>query len=603
MAKPKYDLDKPDNLVDLFENAISKFGNNDLFGLKSEDKKSLIWTKYREIGERVDNLRAGLASLGLKKGDAVGVISNNRPEWIVGAFATYGLGCRYVPMYEAELEKVWKYIISDSGLKVLIVSKQAIYDKLKNVKTEIPTLEHIFVMEGTGENSMAALEAKGKKSPVPSVKPSPDDIAVLIYTSGTTGEPKGVLLSHGNMSSNALAGNKWFKHILNENARCISILPWAHSYGQTAEANHWFLTGGSMGFMERVDTLADDMVLVQPTFIVAVPRIFNRVYDKVWAKMRAEGGLKLKLFTAAVETAKKRKEIKAQGKSCPFLDLKFKVLDKLVFEKVRARFGGRVQGVLTGSASMNPDIASFFFDIGIPCYDAYGLSETSPAVTMNCPAAYKLGSVGRPIDKVKVVIDKSLTGPDSADGEIVVYDPNVMQGYHNKPKETAEVMTPDGGFKTGDRGRLDEDGFMWITGRLKEQYKLENGKYVFPAGIEEMIKLIPCVANCMIFGEGKPYNVCLVYPDPEIMGQWASSQTLPTGLSKLMGSTEARAFIASEINKSLAGKLGGYEIPKKFIFLTEDFTLDNGMLTQTMKLKRRVVVDKFKDQITALYAE
>jgi long-chain acyl-CoA synthetase len=602
MEKHTWTLEKPDNLVDLFENSVAKFADNDLYGIKNPDKKSISWIKYRTIGERVANLRAGLAGLGVKKGDAVGIISNNRPEWVVGAYATYGLGARYVPMYEAELEKIWKYIISDSGVKVLIVSKPEIYSKVKSLTSDIPALEHIIVIDAQGENTMAALEEKGKKNPVPSAKPSPDDVAVLIYTSGTTGEPKGVLLTHGNMSSNALAGNKGFKHLLDENCRSLCILPWAHSFGQTAEANHWFLTGGSMGFMEKVDTLADDMALFRPTFIIAVPRIFNRVYDKVWAKVKEEGGLKLKLFTAAVETAKKRRELKAEGKSSAILDLKFKVLDKLVFGKIRARFGGRVQGVLTGSAAMNVEISRFFFDIGIPCYDAYGLSETSPAVTLNTPAAFKLGSVGRPADKIKVVIDKTLTGPESEDGEIVVYGPNVMKGYHNKPEETAKVMTPDGGFMTGDRGRLDKDGFLFITGRIKEQYKLENGKYVFPAGIEEEIKLIPCVANCMIYGEGKAYNICLVYPDPQIMGQWAGSQNLPTQLDKLLATSEAKNYITAEIGKALKGKFGSYELPKKFIFLEEDFTLDNGMLTQTMKLKRRVVMEKFKPRIDALYA-
>jgi len=258
----------------------------------------------------------------------VGIIANNRPEWAVAAFATYGLGARYIPMYAAELVKVWKYIIADSSVKVLFVSRPDIYEKIKNFPDEIKTLEHIYLIDSTGDNTMAALEAAGKTKPVPSTRPDPMDIAVLIYTSGTTGEPKGVLLSHGNMTSNAIGGNKLYKEMMNEDARSISILPWAHSYGQTAELYNWFLTGGSIGFMEKVDTLADDINLVQPSFIIAVPRVFNRIYDKLWVTMKKTGGLKLRLFETAVETAKQRRLLAGEGKSSIALEIKFRILDK-----------------------------------------------------------------------------------------------------------------------------------------------------------------------------------------------------------------------------------------------------------------------------------
>jgi long-chain acyl-CoA synthetase len=597
----RFAFEKPDNLVELFETAVGRWPDNKLFGVKTKGGGSLEWSTYRQIGNRVDRLRAGLSGLGVKKGDAVGIIANNRPEWAVAAFATYGLGARYIPMYEAELVKVWKYIITDSSVKVLFVSRPDIYSKIKDFPNEIKTLEHIFLIDSTGDNTMAALEETGGKKPVPSIRPDPMDVAVLIYTSGTTGEPKGVLLSHGNMTSNAIGGNTLYKEMMTEDARSISILPWAHSYGQTAELYNWFLTGGSIGFMEKVDTLADDINLVQPSFIIAVPRVFNRIYDRLWATMKKTGGMKLRLFEAAVETARKRRELADSGGSSLMLDLKFKVLDKLVFEKIRARFGGRLKGALTASATMNVEIAHFFWDIGIPIFDAYGLTETSPAVTMNGLNAYRLGSVGKPIPGVRVVIDKTLTGEQSEDGEIVVYGPNVMQGYNNKPNETAAVLDEAGGFHTGDRGRLDKDGFLFITGRIKEQYKLENGKYVFPAGLEEEIKLVPCIANAMIFGEGKPYNVCLVYPDPVMMGHFARERGLPGSLPELMKTADARDYVIKEIVKALTDKVGSYEIPKKFIFLDDDFTLENGMLTQTMKLKRRVVIDKYKQQIEDLY--
>lgn len=597
----RYTYRKPDNLVDLFESAVERFGGNKLFGCKSADGKSLNWSTYREIGRRVDNLRAGLADLGVDKGDAVGLIANNRPEWAVAAFATYGRGAWFVPMYEAELTKTWHYIIADSGVKVLFVSNRDVYDKVKDFPKEIKTLEKIIIIDDDGTDSMSALEKTGSTSPVASTAPSAYDIAVLIYTSGTTGEPKGVLLSHGNLTQCAWSGYALFPD-LDETSRSLSILPWAHSYGQSAELNNWLQFGGSIGFMESVDTLADDLALVKPTFLIAVPRVFNKIYSALWEKMRKEGGVKLKLFQAAVDTAKAHRELVEKGQSSLLIGLKLKVLDKLVFSKIRERFGGNLKGSLTASATMNPEIAHFFFDIGIPVYDCYGLTETSPAVSMNCPSAYRLGSVGKLVDQVEVVIDTSHVEPDAEDGEIIVYGPIVMQGYHNKPKATKAVMTDDGGFRTGDRGRLDKDGFLYITGRIKEQFKLENGKYVFPAEIEEDLKLLPFVENAMIFGEGKPHILCLIYPNVDYVRDMMKEKGITGDTKRINESPELEKMLAEQISTALRGKFGGYEIPKKFIYLEEDFTLENGMLTQTMKLKRRVVVDRYMGAIEKKYS-
>ncbi len=249
---------------------------------------------------------------------------------------------------------------------------------------------------------------------------------------------------------------------------------------------------------------------------------------------------------------------------------------------------------------MNVEIGHFFSDLGIPVYDCYGLTETTPAATMNGPLAHKPGSVGRPIEHVRVEIDKMFSDGDE-DGEIIIHGPNVMQGYHNKPEATKEVMTEDGGFRTGDRGRLDKDGYLFITGRIKEQYKLENGKYVFPASIEEEIKLHPLVENAMIHGEGQAFNVCVVVPDFNVLEKYTTEHDMPTDPKELVQNKEIREMISDEITKSLKGKFGGYEIPRKFIYLSENFTLDNGTLTQTMKLKRRVVLEQQKNQIADLY--
>lgn len=592
--------EKPDNLVEWWAESEKKYSDIPLF-LVHNYRGGLDSITYGEIGARIANARGGLAALGIGPGDAVGIIANNRPEWAVLAFAVFGRQARFVPMYEKELEKTWKYIIRDSGLKFLVVSKPEIYQKVKDFPAEIPALEKIYLIDTDGENSLAALEQAGKANPVEALIPHHDDIAVLIYTSGTTAEPKGVLLSHGNITYVALTGCRLFPE-LQKGYVGISMLPWAHSYAITAELTSWIHFGGTLGFMRDVSTLAEDMRLVKPHFMVSVPRVFNKVYDVIQMRMNDTGGMKKKLFDAACETARQKRKLDEAGKSNPLVNLKLALLDKLVFSKIREVVGGRIIGAMTGSAVMNKEIAEFFYDIGISIYDCYGLTETSPGVTMNSPLGWKIGSVGRVMEGQKVVIDKSVSEEGADDGEIIVYGPNVMKGYHNKPEETAKVIMPDGGFRTGDRGKLDDDGFLWITGRIKEQYKLSNGKYVFPAAIEEEMKLLPMVANAMVYGSGRPYNVCLVYPDFEMAARWAREHGVSDSPDDLLAKEDFKEAMIDEIKDHLEKSFGKYEIPEKYYFIREDFTVDNKMLTQTMKLKRRAVLENYADELEALYA-
>ncbi|HPR52843.1 MAG TPA: long-chain fatty acid--CoA ligase [Deltaproteobacteria bacterium] len=594
----KFQLDKPDNLVELFENSVKQYPDRPFLGTKNKQGE-YEWVTYREVGRRVDNLRAGLASLGIKKGDAVGIISNNSTDWAVGHYATVGLGAFYVPMYEAELVQVWEYIVRDSAVKVLFVSKPDIYEKIREFPSRIPTLEKIILIRGEGEDTMAELEKIGEQNPVKSVYPEPEEVAVLVYTSGTTGDPKGVLLMHMNWTSNHHARIKAYPGY-DYNDRSLSLLPWAHCFG-LGELHTFSAMGASMGFMESTNTVVSDMAKIRPTMLIAVPRIFNKVYDTIVTKVNDEGGFKKTLFDTGVEAAKKRRELAEQGKSSFMVNLKFKIIDKIVFQKIRDLFGSRLRAVMTGSAAMNPDISRFFHDIGIPLYDAYGMTETVPGITMNGPTKFRIGSVGPAMDKITVVIDKSVSEPGADDGEIICYGPNVMKGYHNKPEATKEVMTPDGGVRTGDRGRIDEDGFLWITGRIKEQYKLENGKYVFPAALEEDICLNHYVQNAVVSGANKPYNICMIVPEPVALGEYAKKNNLPSDYKALTESEDVQNMIKQEILDSLKGKYGSYEIPRKFIFLSEPFTLENGMLTQTMKLKRRNITKKYNDEIEALY--
>jgi len=593
-----YQLEKPDNLVEFFEQSVKKFSKRPLFGTKNKSG-TYDWTTYAEVGRRVDNLRAGLRQIGIRKDDVVGVIANNCVEWAVIHFATLGLGGRFVPMYEVELSHVWEYIVRDSGIKVLFVSKQEILDRVKDFPSRIPSLQKIIMIKGSGKDTMAELERVGEGNPVTAIYPHPDDIAVLIYTSGTTGEPKGVLLSHGNWTSNSHARVKLY-HEFDENDRTLSLLPWAHTYGQ-GEMHTFLSIGASLGFMESPVTLVDDMTQVKPTFLLAVPRVFNRIYDTLRTKIEKEGGLAKALFDMGVEAAKEKRKLAVQGESSVLTNLKFTIADKLVFKKIREKFGGCLKGAMTASAMMNVDIALFFFDIGIPIYDCYGLTETSPGIAMNAPSDFRLGSVGKAIDKVRIVIDQTVVEEGAQDGEIVVYGPNVMKGYHNKPEQTKEIMTPDVGLRTGDRGRLDKDGYLYITGRIKEQFKLENGKFVFPSALEEDICLAPYVQSAVICGDNRPYTVCLVVPDFSALETYAKQHNLPTDMDDLLKRNEVHEMIGNEIQKFLKDKYAGYEIPKKFLFLQEPFSLENGTLTQTLKLKRRVVFEKYKDRIEALY--
>ncbi len=593
-----YELTKPSNLVEMFENSVNKYADRTCLGTKNSQGE-YEWVTYREMGRRIDNLRGGLAAVGIKRGDAVGIISNNSVDWAVGHFATAGIGAFYVPMYEAELAHVWEYIIKDSAAKILFVSKPEIFEAVKDFPKRIPTLKQIFLLQGNGKDTMSELERIGQEKPVKSIYPEPEEVAVLVYTSGTTGDPKGVLLTHANWTSNHHARAVAYPEFCPED-RTVSLLPWAHCYG-LGELHTFTAVGGSLGFLQSTQTIVEDMAKIKPTFLIAVPRVFNKVYDTIVTKVNDAGGFKKTLFDAGVRAAKERRQLAEQGESSFKADLTFNIINKLVFQKVRDLFGGRLRGAVTGSAAMNPEISKFFFDIGIPLYDVYGMTETSPGITANCPSSYRIGSVGKAMDKVRVVIDKSIVGPDAQDGEIIVYGPNVMKGYHNKPEATQEIITPDGGVRTGDRGRIDKDGFLWITGRIKEQFKLENGKYVFPAALEEDICLNHYVQSAMIHGAGREYTVCIIVPDFFALERYAEKNNLPMDMKVLIARDDIREMISKGIVDSLKNKYGSYEIPRKFLFLENPFTLENGMITQTLKLKRRVIIEKYGGMIEDLY--
>ena len=588
------------NMTQLYAHAVKSFGPRPLFGTKVAGEWK--WTTYAEFGNEVELARSAFAGLGVGKGDRVAVIANNRSEWAVGAYATYGLRASYVPMYEQQLPKEWHYILADCRAKVLLVANEQIRDRIEEVRGDLKELETVVVMTGKGvpgkSLAWSELLALGKGKPVPAVEPEDNkEIAGFIYTSGTTGNPKGVLLSHGNLANNVSAIHAVFP--MSDSDRSLSFLPWAHSFGQTVELHGLFSMGASMGIAEAVDKIIENLGEVQPTLLVSVPRIFNRIYDGLHKTMSADGGLKKKLFYAAIANEDKRKLLASQGKSSGVADLKHKIFDKLVFQKVRARFGGKLKYAFSGGAAISKEVAEFIDNLGITVYEGYGLTETSPIATANWPGARKIGSVGKAIPGVRIVIDHAATGDDK-NGEILVYGHNVMQGYHELPGENEKVFTADHGFRTGDMGFLDDAGFLYITGRIKEQYKLENGKYVSPAPLEEHLKLSPYIANVMVYGDNKPHNVALIVADLPALEQWAGEHELTAKGEALLAEPAVMKLLEEQVAK-YSSEFKQFEKIRKLALVSEDFTTANDMLTPSLKVKRRVVLKKHGEKLTSLY--
>ncbi|HJL17359.1 MAG TPA: long-chain fatty acid--CoA ligase [Sandaracinaceae bacterium LLY-WYZ-13_1] len=588
---------KFETLVDIFENSVHKFADRPLFGTK--EAGSWKWMTYRAFGEQTDELRGGLASLGVGKDDVVAIIANNRPEWAVCAYATYGLAARYVPMYESQLAKDWKYILNDSTAKVVFVPDDEVRRQIEAFQDEIDTLEHVVVLGDSKEaaHSYATLRKAGREAPSELANPGPDDIAGFIYTSGTTGNPKGVLLSHRNLASNVSAMHEVFP--MDPEDRSLSFLPWAHSFGQTVELHGLFSMGASMGIAESVPKIVENLAEVRPTLLFSVPRIFNKIHDGVLKKVEEDGGLKKKLFYATLGTAMEKKRLAEQHRSSGFVDLKHKVLDRLVASKIRDRFGGRLKYAFSGGAAISKEVAEFIDALGITVYEGYGLTETSPIATANWPGARKIGTVGKPIPGVSVDIDREVTG-DPKHGEIIVFGHNIMQGYHRLPEENDKVFVEGGGFRTGDMGFLDEDGFLTITGRIKEQYKLENGKYVVPAPLEELLQLSPYVNQAFVYGDNKPFNVALIVPDAEALTKWAKENGVSGDLDELAKNDRVQALMREQLDR-YSGEFKQFEKIKRFSILTEEFTVENGLLTPKMSTKRRKVIERWGDELEALY--
>ncbi len=379
--------------------------------------------------------------------------------------------------------------------------------------------------------------------------------------------------------------------------RTVAFLPWAHVFGGNIEINSVFALGASTAICSAPEKLIEDLPVVKPTILFAVPTIWNRIYAGVQKNVAAQPKILQKLFHAGMSAATRQ----ARGEHISLVDKAVLAAARsLIFGKVVARFGGRLKWAVSGAAALSRDVGEFIDNLGITVYEGYGMTETSGVATSNTPEARRMGSVGKPLPGITIKLDKEFASGDPEVGEILVYGHGVMNGYHNQPEDTAKVMTADGGLRTGDLGKLDKDGFLFITGRVKELYKLENGKYVAPAPMEEQITLSRYIAQAMIFGSDKPYNVALIVPDMTALDEWAKENGLTGTNGTLLEDAKVKKLYATELER-LSSEFKGYERVKSFKLIAQPFTTADDLLTPTLKLKRRNVIKKYQPQLDALY--
>ena len=580
------------NLDELARASVTRFATRPLFGELRDG--AWRWITYADWHAEVDALRGGLATLGVRPGDRIAVVSRNCAAWATAAYASYGLGATFVPMYEVQRPEDWEFILRDCGATIVFGRTPAIADALEAMRPRLPALRHVLVFEATIDDprSLGALEQRGRHEPATPCAVAPEEVAGLVYTSGTTGLPKGVMLTHANLTSNVAATIAAFP--IGPTDRTLSFLPWAHVYGQVCELHILIAVGASTAFNNDTEHLLDDLRVVKPTILVAVPRIFNRLHAAVRTQIEHRPRIIQGLFQRGLAVSIRRR----RGERVDVWDRIACWFAGFLFAAVRRKLGGHLRYAISASATLSREIGEFIDGLGIEVYEGYGLTETSPVVAMNRPGKRKLGSVGLPIDDVRVEIDATRGGVPG-EGEIVVHGPNVMKGYHARPDEDVRAFTADGGLRTGDLGRLDADGYLFITGRIKEQYKLENGKYVMPSPLEEKLAVSPFIRNVMLYGADHAYNVALVVIDPDRVHAWAAERGL-TVADDPTQDERVRALIRDELERN--GKdLRSFERPRDCALTTTELTLDNGLLTPTLKLKRRAMNARFGELLEALY--
>ena len=561
---------------------------------------------WAELGDRVWALAAGLVDLGVQLEDRVSLASSTRIEWVLADYAVMASGAATTTIYPTSISDDVAFIIDDSGSRVVIAEDADQVDKLREVREAIPSVATVVVIDPDGVElddwitTLADLEARGRAllAAEPDVvddridATGPESLATIMYTSGTTGRPKGVRLLHSTWTYQGAATRA--NRMLTIDDVHYLWLPLSHVFAKVL-----LLVATDVGMQTAVDgrleKIVDNLAEIRPTFMAAAPRIFEKVYAKVSLGMEAEGGAKAKIFTWASGVARDVSRARSEGRPVGLLlGLKQKVADKLVFGKIRERFGGRVRFFISGSAALNQDIAHWFTGAGLPILEGYGLTETSAAATVNRPYAMRIGSVGWPTPQTEVMIAEA--------GEILIRGEHVMQGYHNNPEATAEVLGDDGWFHSGDIGEIDEQGFITITDRKKDLFKTSNGKYVAPSLIESTFKgLCPYVGQLLVHGENRQYVTAIVTLDEEAIRPWAEANGMSgASYTEIVSSLQAREMVQSYIDELNAG-LNRWEQIKKFHVLGHDLSVESGELTPSLKLRRKVVAEKFRGDIERMY--
>lgn len=599
---------EPRTLVEMFGKAARIHPKPDALNYKRDGR----WHKISsdEAMRRARHIALGLYALGVRRADRVAILSENCPEWTLADRGCLTLGAIDVPIYSTQTPAQVAYILNDSGARALFIQNEAAFARVKDAIQNCRALEHIvfFHADALADEkhlTLADLEERGET--VDEGRPdladdlarvvSPEDLATIIYTSGTTGDPKGVMLTHANLVSNLIdsAGHLGFS----EADTALSVLPLSHVFERGAMYMYVY-HGMTVYFAESLDRLADNMREVKPTVLIAVPRLFEKIYARIKERAAKGGRVKAALLAWAVETGKQYARRTLNKERVPFLlKTKYALASRLVFSKWREGMGGRIRIFISGGAALPEETGWIFAGAGLPIVQGYGLTETSPVITSSTLEENRIGTVGRPIGHVAVRI--------AEDGEIETRGPNVMRGYYNKPEETAKVFTADGWFKTGDIGSIDADGFLRITDRKKELFKTSGGKYIAPQMIEGRIKRSRFVSQVVLIGDGRRFPAALIVPDFNQLRSYAQIKNLDD-LKRDCTPAEfcAHPRIVNLFERQIEeanADLAQFERVKKFALLEHELTIEGGEMTPTLKVKRRVVIEKYRDVIEKMYEE
>jgi long-chain acyl-CoA synthetase len=556
------------------------------------------WTAMpsQRVLERVLDLACAIRDAGLERGDRVALIGHDSVDWIICDFATLFAGCVVVPIYPTQALDLTEYILKHSEAKLLFVDTPASLDRLREANLALP---RAVVFASNVDDSLAAFEAKG--AAIRTAHPElpgeyeavlqPDDLAVLIYTSGTTGVPKGVMLSHDNIGFDAQSALEYGMEGIHTGQDVLSVLPYSHIYEHTM-IYIYLLEKVRYNITHDPNDLLADMLDVRPRYMTSVPRIFDRILAGVQGRAMKHGGLQAKLVPWALRVGREYMEARNAGASpAPLLSLQYALAKRLVFDKLRSLLGlDRVEYLTSGSAKLHPDVAMTFLAMGVPIMQGYGLTETSPVITVSRPSDNRYGAVGKPIPGCEVKI--------AEDGEILARGRNIMHGYYRDPEATAVALN-DGWFHTGDIGEIDADGYLRITDRKKEVFKTATGKYVSPARVEASIKRSVFVSQAMVVGDGRPYPIALICPNWDLVRVELNLPNITN--DELATRDDVQRFIAAQVREQTA-ELASYEQVRYVVVLAHEFTVEGGELSPAMKIKRRVVEDRYKDAIDRVYA-